>query len=492
MAEKMNVLLILTDQHRWDMLGCYGNGIVKTPNIDRLAKAGMRFNRAFTPSSICTPARASLFTGRFPSSHGIAGNQEHAAKVGGSHDLPEDMPKLTDYLDGYDKFYFGKWHIEESKLPSDYGFKGQDFSGYGFPGSGVYDNFAFAEGPENGNAYAEWLKQKGFEIPTVSENFCGNNPNLRIQELRGKLNAPPEASIPYYIADDAISHLQNSRTPGNPFFLWMNFWGPHTPCVIPEPYYSMYDPETIPMDPAFEDDLCGKPYHYRDIAKMWGVYDLEWKEWQKIIARYYGYITLIDDNIGRMLDYLEENSLMSNTLIVMSSDHGDAMGGHRLIEKGEFMFDSTYRIPMIAKYPGCVNPGGECDEFVYLHDLMPTFANLVSGECPDTAGESQDILPLLKGEPVSSGREHVYAEFSGHFAAFPQRMVRTRTHKLVFNASSMGELYDLESDPHEVCNRIGDIAYAKVKRDLMDRLEAEMTKRNDSLLTWFKRIRDCY
>lgn len=487
----MNILLILTDQHRWDMLGCYGNGIVKTPNIDRLAAAGVRFNRAFTPSSICTPARASLFTGRFPSSHGIAGNQEHAAKAGSTHDLPEDMPKLSDFLEGYDKFFFGKWHIEESRLPSDYGFKGHNFSGYGFPGSGVYRNFAFNQGPGNGNRYAEWLQEKGFDTPDVSENFCGENPNLQIQELRAKLNAPPEASIPAFLADEAISSLQSSRDSGNPFFLWLNFWGPHTPCVVPEPYYSMYDPETIPVDPAFADDLSGKPRHYRDIAKMWGVYDLDWKGWQKIIARYYGYITLIDDHIGRLLDYLEHNNLMDKTLIVCTADHGDAMGGHRLIEKGEFMFDSTYRIPMVARHPDCANPGSVCDEFVYLHDLMPTFAGLASGVYPDTGRESQDILPLFAGERISTGRDQVYAEFSGHFTSFPQRMMRTRTHKLVFNASAESELYDLVNDPHEICNRIGDAEYAEVKKDMMDRLEAEMVRRKDPLLTWLRRIRDC-
>lgn len=486
--KKKNILMILTDQHRWDMLGCYGNRIVKTPNIDRLAKEGILFNRAFTPSSICTPARASLFTGRFPGSHGIVGNQEHAAKTGASHDLPEDLPKLSEFLDGYDRFFFGKWHIEENRLPSDYGFKGHDFSGYGFPGSGVYKNFAFDQGPENGNRYAEWLQEKGFEFPSVSENFCGENPNLQVQELRARLDAPTEASIPAFLVDEAVSSLEQKS--GNPFFMWLNFWGPHTPCVVPEPYYSMYDPETIPLDPAFADDLSGKPYHYRNISKMWGVHDLDWKEWQKIIARYYGYITLIDDCLGQLFDVLKQNGLMDDTIIIFTADHGDAMGGHRLIEKGEFMFDSTYRIPMIVRHPDCPVPGSTCDEFVYLHDLMPTISKMISGNGPDTGGESQDILPLFTGEPVQTGRDHVYAEFAGHFASFPQRMVRTRTHKLVFNASAESELYDLVNDPHETRNRFSDVDCAEVRKELSDLLEKEMVKRNDPLLTWFRRIRD--
>lgn len=492
MADTPNIVYILTDQHRWDMIGCYGNPVVKTPNIDALAAQGIRFDHAFTPTSICGPARASLFCGLFPSAHGVTGNSEHAYRGREPLDIRPGIKKLTDYLPGYDYFHLGKWHAEESKMPSDYGAKGHDFDGYGFPGSGVYRNLAFAEGPARPNRYSEWLREKGFEFQHVSEGFCGNNPNLKIQELRAKLSGPAEASIPHFIADEAIRLLQDERRPDTPFFAWLNFWGPHTPCVIPEPYYSMYDPESIPVDPSYETGLTGKPKHYEHISEMWGVHDLDWSGWQQIIARYYGYISLIDDCIGMVLDSLSSAGLDDETVVVFTADHGDAMGAHRLIEKGEFMFDETYRIPMIARHPEVQNPGSVCSEFVYLHDLCPTAAEIATGVAPDLSGHSQSILPLMRGEHASTGRDFAFAEFSGHFSPFPQRMLRTRTHKLVFNACSRGELYDLTIDPHEVQNVIDAPSYALVKRDLIGKLEQQMKQFNDPLLTWFGRIKDAY
>jgi len=490
MTERLNIVYILTDQHRWDMTGCYGNELVRTPNIDALAAQGVRFDNAFTPSAICTPARASLFTGLFPCGHGVKANPEHGG--GAPLRIKQGVKTLVEYLPGYEYFHLGKWHVEGERLPSDFGAKGHDFSSYGFPGSGLYKNFVFPEGPLHGNRYAEWLAGKGFAVPEVSEAFFGNNPNLQCQELRGKLNGPAEASIPHFIVDEGIRLLRDERDAANPFFLWMNFWGPHTPCVIPEPYYSMYPPESIPMDPGFEDGLGDKPTHYRHISQMWGVHDMAWRDWQEIIARYYGYISLIDACIGRFIDCLKTSGLYDRTLIVFTADHGDAMGAHRLIEKGEFMIDETYRIPMIGCHPEVQCPGTTCDEFVYFHDLCATAAEVATGQAPDMGVHSQSILPLMRGEKGSTGRDFVYGEFTAHFCQFPQRMVRTRTHKFIFNAPSRGELYDLGRDPHEIDNLIDSASHAAVKRELIAMLHAQMKALDDPILKWFERVKDFY
>jgi len=492
MAEQLNIVYILTDQHRCDMMGCYGNGIVRTPNVDALAADGVRFDKAFTPTSICGPARASLLTGLFPLAHGVTGNSEHARRGGAPLDVEPGVPKLPELLPGYQYFHLGKWHAEETRMPSDYGAKGHDFDGYGFPGSGVYENFAFAEGPARPNRYSEWLREKGFATPRVSEGFCGNNPNLQIQELRGKLSGPAEASVPHFIVDEAIRLLRDELDPDRPFFAWLNFWGPHTPCVVPEPYYSMYPPEAIPVDPAFESGAAGKPVHFKHISQMWGVHDLDWGGWQQIIARYYGYITLIDDCIGRFLDFLTAAGLYENTVIVFTADHGDAMGAFRLIEKGEFMHDVTYRIPMVVRHPHAQKRGVACDEFVYLHDLCPTAAEIATGAAPDMRGHSQSILPLMRAADASTGREWAYGEFHGHFTTFPQRMLRTREFKLIFNACTGGELYDLRRDPHELTNLIDSPECQEVKRDLLHKLAQQMRGFDDPLLKWLDRIKDVY
>jgi arylsulfatase A-like enzyme len=485
---KQNILYILTDQHRWDMIGAYGHPLVKTPNIDSLAKEGIKFEHAYTPSSICGPARTSLFTGLVPSSHGVAQNAETGHLQFHKADPIPTIPTLGDYLNDYQKIYLGKWHIAETKLPSDYGFIGHNFPGYGYPGSGVHKNLVFNQGPGPENRYKEWLDEKGFPIPEVTESFFGNNPNLQKQELRAKLSGTKEHTIPAFLYDEAKSYIQN-RDRNTPFFLWMNFWGPHTPCTVPEPYYSMYDPADIAEEPSFKETFFNKPVHQEHISYMWGVHDLNWQEWSEIIARYFGYITLIDDYIGLLLQVLKDEGLEDSTTVVFTADHGDAMGAHRLIEKGEFMYDETYRIPMIIKSPLIENPGTSCDSFVYLHDLFPTAIELAAEDIPEL-DQAQSLIPLLKGDV--NNREYVYGQFTGHFTDYNQRMIRTREFKYIFNAPEIGELYHIQEDPHEMINLIDHPEYQDIKADLRAMLLAEMHKLNDPLVEWLTRIGQYY
>lgn len=491
MKERPNILYILVDQQRVDMLGAYGNKIVKTPHIDNLAEDGILFTQAFTPTALCGPARTSLFTGLFPTSHGVVRNAEDSNVHMEKADPIPSIPTLSDYLTGYEKIFLGKWHIAETKLPRDYGFKGNNFAGYGFPGSRLYKNFTFDQGPGKENEYRDWLLKNGFEIPEVTDIFFGNNPNLRTQELKALLSGPEEASIPYFLMDESIRYINEAVATENPFFLWLNFWGPHSPCLVPEPYYSMYDPKIIPEDPAFRETFENKPVQQEHVSRMWGVYDLSWEGWQEIIARYFGYITLIDNCIGNIIQHLKKEGVYDNTFIVFTADHGDNMGANRLIEKGEFMYDASYRIPMILRDPASPERGKRCDEFIYLHDLFPTAVELAGAE-PSEHIQSKSLLPLIRGKTDSMKRDHVYAQFTAHFADYSQRMIRTRKHKFVFNAPSFGELYDLEKDPHELNNLIDNAEYADVKRDLIYRLMDEMRELDDPLLGWFSRIRDEY
>ena len=173
----------------------------------------------------------------------------------------------------------------------------------------------------------------------------------------------------------------------------------------------MYDPREIAEDPAFRESFENKPLHQKHISYMWGVHDLNWEEWSLIIARYFGYITLIDDYIGLLLDFLKEEGLYDNTTIVFTADHGDAMGAHRLIEKGEFMYDETYRIPMIVKSPLIREPGSGNDDFVYLHDLFPTALELAGEDLPEL-DQARSLVPILKGESSRAPREFVYGQFT--------------------------------------------------------------------------------
>jgi len=490
-TETLNILYIVVDQQRFDMLGAYGNSIVSTPNIDALAADGLLMKYAFTPCALCGPARTSLFTGSFPTSHGVVRNAEENIKYLPAADPHDNLPVISDRLENYRKIYLGKWHVSETKLPKDYGFEGHNYDGYGFPGSRLYKNLVFNQAPLTGNPYREWLTGNGFEIPSVEHPFFGNNPHLRKQELYGKLTGPEEASIPHYLADEAVRYLDLYGEDEQPFFMWLNFWGPHTPCVIPEPYYSMYDPASIPEDPAFLEDFKYKPVHHKHVSQMWGVYDLPWSQWAEIVARYYGYITLIDTAVGKVISHLKEKGLYDSTYIVFTSDHGDAMGSNKLIEKGEFMYDTSYRIPMIIRDPAEGSTRGVSTEFANLQDLFMTAADIAGQSSGDTY-ESRSLLPLTRDEPLSSSRDYVFAQFFAHFTDYQQRMIRNHRYKFIFNTGGLGELYDLKHDPSELQNLIHDPDYSEVKRGLIADMLNEMEVLGDPQREWLMRIQDVY
>jgi arylsulfatase A-like enzyme len=273
--------------------------------------------------------------------------------------------------------------------------------------------------------------------------------------------------------------------------LWTNFWGPHTPCLLPEPYYSMYDPQAIPEEPSFGETWSRKPYVQQLVERFWGLSAGGWARWREIVARYWGYVTMIDDMVGRIVGALDEIGAMDDTLVVFSTDHGDNMGAHRLIEKGPFTYEQCYRLPMVAAYPGCRAPGSTCDEFVYLQDLFPTFLELAGRPDPGVP-DTTSLLDLLRGEKGSTEREDIYAQFYAQLFPFEQRMLRTRTHKLVYNRSDIGELYDLENDPWEMDNLIDRPQAQAVQETLLGRMRAHMVRLQDPLLGAFDRIRHVY
>ena len=477
-----NIAFILLDQVRLDMLGTYGHKVVKTPNMDAIAADGIKFTNAFTPASVCGPARTSLFTGQMPSNHELMRNSEK----GGQGDPKLDNPNIISEMADYDNYLIGKWHVGKTVLPRDFGFKGHNFDGYGYPGSGVYKNMVFAQGPTQEPRYQKKKKKKGYEIPEVTNAYFGENPHLRVQELCGLLSGTREATLPFFVVDEAKKAILEAKKENKPFFVWMNFWGPHTPCVIPEPYYSMYKPEDVVLDKSFYHPMEGKPLHYKDIAKMWGVWDASEDRWKEIICKFWGYITLIDDAIGEFVKFLKEQGLYESLFLAITADHGDAMGAHKLIEKGEFMFETTYRIPMIIKDPLANRKGVTDDNFVYLHDLTPTCNEVAGKKAPDFF-DGESLLSILR-EGKNNNRKGILGQLDGHFVAFEQRMWRRKDYKLVFNATDVGELYDLQNDPEEIHNLFYDDNFIDIKKEMLDELYSEMVKIKDPLANWLYRI----
>ena len=482
MAKKKNIILILSDQQRYDTISAYGlNDICKTPHIDALADEGMKFTNAFTSSPICAPSRASVMTGLYPHNHGVIDNFT---------DIKEGTPLLGQCMkdQGYYCGLAGKWHVSASKTPEDCGFEGKPFMGYGFPGSQVFPSLIFNQPPDNSpNYYEEYLKDSGFDIPDVSHGFLGNNPALQIQEMYAKHEGPVESTIEYFVAHEANRLIDEAIEQDKPFLIWANFWGPHSPSIVPEPYYSMYDPKDIKEHPSYKENFSDKPYGYYLTEKMWGLGDYGWDGFADIASKYYGHCTMIDDMVGLIVDKLKKLGIYDDTIIIYSADHGDCLGAHKLIEKGSFTFDEIYRIPMIVKGLGNKDNGS----FVYLQEIMPTLLD-IAGIKPPKPVDGESILPLMCGTEESNNRTEVFGEFHNHFYVSRQRMVRDNKYQFTFNENEKGELYDFTNDPYQLNNLCYDEKYADIKKEYIEKLSRHLKDSNDPASVWFHRIKEFY
>jgi len=470
-ASRPNVLLLLTDQERADLVAPDGLP-VETPNIDRLRQQGMWFSSAYTPTSICTSARASLLTGRYPHAHGLLNNSHEADAI--RTDLPEGLPTLGELLadSGYTNTYLGKWHVSHNHTPGDFGFRyfgGSDYH---------HDNFEVA--------FEHYRESHGIRVPETDVEdriYTGTGDDGTL--VAGTDPVPVEASRPYFLAERTINALERWVDDNRqPCFHRTDFLGPHHPYVVPEPYASMYDPSEIEPWGNYAETFDGKPRVHEQYLQYRGVEGFDWETWAEAVAKYFGFMTLIDDQIGRVLDALDELGLAEETAVVHTTDHGDLTGSHRLFNKGPMMYEETYRIPLVVRWPGVVEPGSRSEAFVRLQDLMPTFLEWAEVEVPDGL-HARSIQPLLRGETPADWPDSVYAQYHGdEFGLYSQRFVRTTRYKFVYNGPDCNELYDLVADPHELQNLVDHPAYADVRADMARRLVDWMDRVDDSLRKW--------
>ncbi|WP_327091061.1 sulfatase-like hydrolase/transferase [Nonomuraea sp. NBC_01738] len=469
-----NILFLMTDQHRVDTLGCYGNPVVRTPALDALAAEGTRFDRFYTPTAICTPARASLFTGLHPFRHGLLVNPE---RNGGARDeVDEAHPIITEPLrsSGYDLGHVGKWHIGRERGPEFHGMDGEHLAG--------------ALNPFHHPSYTAWLKERGFPEFAVRDAVFGRaaNGSGRGHLIAGRLQQPAGATVEAFLTDRTIALLERYAGSGRPFMLSCHWFGPHLPYLIPDEYYDLYDPALVELPASMAETFDGKPDVQRRYAEYWSADAFDADAWRKLIAVYWGYVTMIDHQVGRLTTALRELGLWDDTAVVFTADHGEFTGSHRLNDKGPAMYEDIYRIPGIVRVPGA--PAQVVDEFATLIDLNPTILDL-AGLPPQDPCDGRSLLPLLRGERPDWPQE-VVTEFHGHHFPYSQRMIRDKRHKLVYNPESVHELYDLERDPHELLNVYTAPAYAGVRRDLTDRLYRELLRRGDPGASWMSYMAD--
>ncbi|MBN1291828.1 MAG: sulfatase-like hydrolase/transferase [Candidatus Latescibacteria bacterium] len=470
-AKIENIIVLFVDQQRMDCLGCYGNPVVQTPNIDRLAQNGIRFNNAFAPTAVCTPARTSLQTGRWAHKTGVMHNTAWGSLTGGVKDPPPSTQFFSDSLSeiNWKLAHIGKWHVgTEKNKPTAHGYDDLPY----------YPDYGY---PANHPHYLAHLKKHGVSsFKLLSEK---RDPSGEIL-YSGIPEGQRSASIPVYLADQTVDIIKRYSGSERPFFVSCNFWGPHEPYRIPKEYYDMYKSENIEPWPNFDCSLADKPDMIKRYGEYWHTGWFDKKVLSGLIAEYYGYITLIDEEIGRILKTLEEAGELDSTLIIYSADHGSTVGSYRMWAKGFGMYDCVTRIPLIISHSS-IQPGVS-DTFVSLLDFAPTFWEIAGCDVPEGV-DGNSLLPLLYGSENRFSDEFIITEAFGHQVPFWQRMVRTQHSKFVFSPAGKDEFYDLDSDPWETKNVIG-----KIDRKTLNRHKEIffqwMEDNNDPIFRWCTRM----
>ena len=446
--EIKNIVLFFVDQQRWDCLGCTGNPVVRTPHIDRLASTGIRFNHAYTPAPVCTPARTSLQTGLWPHNHKLIFNTARSNTRGGREDPEPETLFFSHVLkeEGWRLAHVGKWHIGTDKhKPSEHGYDDLPYyPGYGYPAKHSH--------------YGAYLKAQGVDGFRLLEEKRDPTGYRSYSGLQEGLQA---ASIPAYLASQTIEVIEQYSAGSDNFFISCNFWGPHAPYNITRKHYEMYRDADIAPWPNFDCDLSDKPGIITRYGEYWKTGWFTRENLPELIGQYYGYISLIDEEIGRVMKALEDAGKLESTLIVFSADHGSSVGSYRFWDKGFGMYDAITRIPMIFSHPS-LQPGTS-DAFVTLLDLAPTFLECVGYQVPE-AMEGTSLVPILNGQATTVREDYLVTEHHGHQLPFWQRMVRTRHGKYIYNPMSRDEYYDLDADPWETKNIIGTVSRSELNR----------------------------
>ncbi|MDD7384712.1 MAG: sulfatase-like hydrolase/transferase [Actinomycetaceae bacterium] len=474
-----NILVIMTDQHRTDTIGCLGNPYAKTPHLDWMGNNGFAFTKCFTPIAICTPARASMLTGKFPIKHQVLANDEW--NIAYNTKIPLGTWTYTQELanHGYNVDYIGKWHVGRN-LPDNFGIRDDTFWG--------------AINPVANEEYTQWLKDNDLPPVRAHDFWRGTLPGNRDGHIiAARLYQPEEATFERFITDRAIERLteyaKDWKDNKKPFSLDLHFFGPHLPYFLPEEYFDLINPNVVTLPENFGDSLIGKPPVQQNYATYWSTSSFSNEQWKKLIAVYWGYVSMIDFEIGRLLDAARELGILDDTAVFFCADHGEFTGSHRMNDKGPAMYDDIYNVPFIAHIPG-VSVVGQSDEFVSLLDLPATILD-IAGIDTSLVEDGRSIVDLTRGRDVPEWRQDIVCEFHGHHFPLQQRMIRTREFKLVVSPESINELYDLRYDPAEMNNVYTVPVYDDIRRELATRLYTELRRRGDnSFAKWMAAMTD--
>ncbi len=429
MHKQPNILIIQADQHRADCIGAYGNADIKTPHIDALAAAGVRYDNSFCPYPVCTPSRYSFLSGLYVRQH--LGGSNHCT-------LPTGLPTFAKVLRaaGYKTKAVGKMHLTPTY--ADIGFDELLLAEQN--GAGRYDD-----------DYHRWLRAEGqghfVDLVDQEREYRQRAPDEYWEHVGALVSDLDEKyHSTTWIAERALEEVQSWD--GGGYLLMTSFIKPHHPFDPPASWADRYDPAALALLPGYTPEPPPQ-----DLAFSKGYFpgdEMTEAKIRRAMAYYYATISQIDHHVGRLVALLKEKDLYDDTLILYNSDHGDYMGYHHLLLKGNHMYEPLIKVPLIVKYPGQAQAGSVCDALVNSVDCAPTLIKQAGCQVPATmCGIDLASAPEREFIFAESGRGHSY-------------MVRSQTHKLLWcRDEHHSQFFALKTDPHELHNRYADPACAQ-------------------------------
>ncbi len=517
MKGKTNFLLFITDQHRADHLGAYGNTVVKTPHLDSLAQRGWVADRFYVASPICMPNRASLMTGRLPSAHRARHN---------GIPLPVSETTFVERLrkHGFRTALVGKSHLQnitgnpaqwppadaaptegEARKPEQGRFDQEcepawlrnpdirmDLPYYGFDTV----ELAIGHGDVAGGHYRRWLEQEHPEVAALTgQEHAIPTPEFALSAARQawRTRVPEELSTTAWVGQRTMDLLEQYSQDDAPFFLQCSFPDPHHPFTPPGRYWDMFQPEDMVLPPTFGTTSENAPEHLRwlhaqrdqgkAVKHTPAMFACTEREAKEALALNYGNIAHIDDTIGRVLARLSSLGLDDSTVVLFLSDHGDFFGDHSLLWKGPIHYQGLIRTPLIWADPAAPGPG-RSSALCSTIDIAPTV--LARAGClPYNGIQGLSLLPLMAGEPPSRDSVLIEEENQRVLFDFPfrtrLRTLQTERYRLsIYEGVEWGELYDLRDDPDEIVNLWESTAHAQLRQSLLHQLAKSMISHTES------------
>ncbi|WP_164821605.1 sulfatase family protein [Paenibacillus koleovorans] len=450
-----HVLYIMADQFHADCLGIEDRQ-VRTPHLDRLASEGVRFSQAYCNSPICGPSRCTFITGQYPHTHGILGNDIYELD-----DRNESTLSALFRRSGYQTAVVGKSHMVGA------------WDREGFEHIRYCDLCDCDRNDPMQNHYFRYLHELGLTDAYDLGTLKAEHPGARVRAFDSLI--PDAHSLETWTGNETLQFLRE-RDERRPFFVHMSFQRPHEPYTVPFDTGLLYDPDEIELPPGirdlFERRFAGKPEKMRRLAGVVGgmpyIPESE-ADLRRQLAFYYSLITRIDEQIGRVLDYLRETGEYENTIVVFTADHGDFAGDHGMVNKNIGIYESIHRIPFVLKYPG--GPAGvRLNGIMESIDMYPTLCELCEVPLPVSSVpvEGRSLVSVVEG--LEAGKPHTVCEWSSPRYEATVNAIRTDRYRLVYYGKGEGELYDCASDPDEVDNRFEDPVYASVRLELLERM----------------------